>query len=68
MTLTKAMIPPEFIDLADGAPDYLDAITRQYTSHPAYYGYIYPVEQQARETGLIVRIRATKITLDAIHR
>lgn len=46
---------------------HLDAITRQYTRHPAYYGYIYPHEQQYRETRLICRIRASKITLDAIH-
>ena len=47
---------------------HLDAITRQYTTHPRYYGYIYPEAQRARETRLIARIHATKITLDAIHR
>jgi PPOX class probable F420-dependent enzyme len=53
--------------IEDGARDHLDQLTRQYTSHPHYYGYIYPVEQQAQETRIICRIHATKITLDAIH-
>lgn len=54
--------------ILDGSLAHLDAITRQYTRHPAYYGYIYPEGQRERETRLIVRIRATKISLDAIHR
>ena len=52
----------------EGAVAHLDDLTRQYTAHPQFYGYVYPVEQQACETRLIGRIRATKITLDAIHR
>ena len=52
----------------EGAIDHLDGLTRAYTGHPRFYGYVYPVEQQARETRLIGRIRAVKITLDAIHR
>lgn len=51
-----------------GALRHLDEITRQYTRHPSYYGYIYPVEQMARETRVICRLHARKITLDAIHR
>lgn len=47
---------------------HLDAITRQYTAHPSYYGYVYPKAQRGRETRLIARIHATKITLDAIHK
>jgi PPOX class probable F420-dependent enzyme len=54
--------------IEDGAVEHLDEITRQYTAHPQYYGYIYPCEQQARETRLICRIQATRITLDAIHK
>lgn len=50
-----------------GALAHLDEITRQYTTHPRYYGYIYPHEQSARETRLICRVHAAKITLDAIH-
>jgi PPOX class probable F420-dependent enzyme len=51
-----------------GALDHLDQLTRAYTQHPHYYGYIYPIEQQQRETRIICRIHARKITLDAIHR
>jgi PPOX class probable F420-dependent enzyme len=51
-----------------GALDHLDGLTRQYTDHPRYYGYVYPVEQRQRETRIICRIHARQITLDAIHR
>jgi PPOX class probable F420-dependent enzyme len=51
----------------DGALEHLDALTRQYTRHPAYYGFVYPLTQQARETRVICRIHARRITLDAIH-
>jgi PPOX class probable F420-dependent enzyme len=54
--------------IEDGAIEHLDAITRQYTAHPQFYGYVYPREQQARETRLICRLQATRITLDAIHK
>jgi PPOX class probable F420-dependent enzyme len=49
------------------AHDHLDALTRKYTSHPAYYGYVYPVAQRSRETRVICRIHARRVTLDAIH-
>jgi len=51
-----------------GALDHLDRITREYTEHPHYYAYIFPIEQEQRETRIICRIHASKITLDAIHR
>jgi PPOX class probable F420-dependent enzyme len=51
-----------------GAVDHLEQLTRAYTHHPHYYGYIFPLEQQQRETRIICRIRARKITLDAIHK
>jgi PPOX class probable F420-dependent enzyme len=51
----------------EGAVEHLDALTRTYTRHPAYYGHIYPLEQQGRETRVICRIQARRITLDAIH-
>ena len=54
--------------IEDGALEHLDEITRRYTAHPQFYGYVYPHEQRARETRLICRIHATKITLDAIHK
>ena len=52
----------------EGTIAHLDELTRQYTDHPRFYGYVYPVEQEAQETRLMGRIVATKITLDAIHR
>jgi PPOX class probable F420-dependent enzyme len=51
----------------DGALEHLDKLTRSYTRHPAYYGHIYPAAQRARETRVICRIHARRITLDAIH-
>ncbi|HEX5590598.1 MAG TPA: PPOX class F420-dependent oxidoreductase, partial [Candidatus Limnocylindrales bacterium] len=53
--------------VTDGALEHLDALTRKYTTHPGYYGHIYPAEQAARETRVIVRIHARRIQLDAIH-
>ena len=51
-----------------GAVEHLDEITRQYTKHPYYYGNVFPVEQHAKETRVICRLHAKKITLDAIHK
>jgi PPOX class probable F420-dependent enzyme len=51
----------------EGALEHLDRITRQYTSHPQYYGYVFPLEKRNHETRIICRIHARKITLDAIH-
>jgi PPOX class probable F420-dependent enzyme len=53
--------------VTDGALEHLDALTRKYTRHPRYYGYVYPAAQQAGETRVICRIHARRITLDAIH-
>ncbi len=54
--------------ILDGALDHLDALARRYTLHPAFYGYVRPIEQAALETRVIIRIHARRITLDAIHR
>jgi PPOX class probable F420-dependent enzyme len=51
----------------DGALEQLDRVTRKYTSHPCYYGHVYPADQQARETRIICRIHTGRVTLDAIH-
>ncbi len=51
----------------EGAVDHLDRLTRKYTRHPRYYGYIYPKEQRGCETRIVVRIRASRVTLDAVH-
>jgi PPOX class probable F420-dependent enzyme len=53
--------------VSDGAVEHLDTLTRKYTRHPCYYGHVYPLAQRARETRVIVRIHARRITLDAIH-
>jgi hypothetical protein len=54
--------------LEQGALEHLDGLTKRFTKHPAYYGYIYPITQQSKETRIICRIHAEKITLDAIHK
>ena len=51
----------------EGALSHLDRLTRKYTCHPQYYGYVYPTEQRERETRVICRIHACAITCDAIH-
>ena len=53
--------------VTEGAEAHLDALTRRYTRHPRFYGCVYPIEQRARETRVICRIHARRITLDAIH-
>lgn len=52
----------------DHAIEHLDRVTRKYTSHLEFYGYVYPREKQEQETRIICLIHAQKITLDAIHR
>jgi PPOX class probable F420-dependent enzyme len=54
--------------VTEGAEEHLDELTRRYTAHPSYYGFIYPVEQRDHETRVTVRIHARRVTLDAIHR
>jgi PPOX class probable F420-dependent enzyme len=53
--------------VTDGAGEHVDELTRRYTAHPRFYGYVHPVEQATRETRVICRILARRITLDAIH-
>ena len=53
--------------MSDGAVEHLDSLTRAYTTHPAFYGFVYPEAQRFRETRVIGRIHARRITLDAIH-
>jgi PPOX class probable F420-dependent enzyme len=50
-----------------GAIDHLDALTRDYTSHPCFYGHVYPEAQREREIRVTVRLHAHRITVDAIH-
>jgi PPOX class probable F420-dependent enzyme len=51
----------------EGAERHLDELTRRYTPHPRFYGFVYPVAQRERETRVIVRIQPRRVTLDAIH-
>lgn len=53
--------------VTDGAEAHLDDLTRTYTPHPGYYGWIYPQEQRDHETRVIVRIHPRRVTRDAIH-
>jgi PPOX class probable F420-dependent enzyme len=50
-----------------GAIDHLDALTRDYTSYPGFYGHVYPQAQRERETRVTVRLHAHRITVDGIH-
>jgi PPOX class probable F420-dependent enzyme len=52
--------------IEDGALEHLDRLTRRYTRHPCFYGYVYPAEQASLETRVICRIHDDKVTLDAI--
>ena len=51
----------------EAAVQQLDRLTRRYTSHPGFYGHVYPAEQAALEQRVVCRIRADRVTLDAIH-
>ena len=53
--------------ISSGAIAHLDTLTRSYTSHPCFYGYVYPLAQRDRETRVTVRVKARRITVDAIH-
>jgi PPOX class probable F420-dependent enzyme len=50
-----------------GAIGHLDTLTRKYTSHPCFYGHVYPEAQRERETRVTIRLHVHQITTDAIH-
>ncbi|MGZ4602574.1 MAG: pyridoxamine 5'-phosphate oxidase family protein [Kineosporiaceae bacterium] len=50
-----------------GAVAHLDDLTRLYTGHPSFYGHVHPLGQRERETRVVVRVHARRITVDAIH-
>lgn len=54
--------------ILERARDHLDRLTRRYTSHPSYYGHVYPAGRATRETRVTVRIHPRRINVDAIHR
>ena len=47
---------------------HLDELTRIYTSHPQFCGFVYPKEQAARETRVIAALHPIRVSVDAIHR
>ena len=51
----------------DGALEHLDQLTRAYTRHPCFYGYVHPLARMGRETRVICRLHARRVTVDAIH-
>ena len=53
--------------IEDGAVEQLDRVTRRYTRHPRFYGYVVLAEQASRETRITCRINPDHVTLDAIH-
>lgn len=51
-----------------GAVEHANLLTCRYTSKQRFYGDIHPVEQQQKETRVIVLIEPLKVSLDAIFR
>ena len=51
---------------ATGAEAHADKLTQRYTGKAHFYGDIYPVEQRAQETRVIVRVAPDKIACDAV--
>jgi PPOX class probable F420-dependent enzyme len=52
----------------DGAIEHADKMTQRYTRKQHFYGDIHPVEQQQRETRVIVKIAPVKVSVDAIFK
>ena len=44
-----------------GAETQLDELTRRYTGHPHYYGYLHPVAHRAGETRVVARLHPRRI-------
>ncbi|HVO44059.1 MAG TPA: PPOX class F420-dependent oxidoreductase [Aggregatilineales bacterium] len=55
---------------SSGASEHADKLTQRYSTSGKrrFYGDVYPVEQQSKETRVIVKIRPVKITLDAVFK
>ena len=51
-----------------GAVAHADRLTQRYTGKQHFYRDIYPPEQAAKETRVIVKIEPRKVSLDAIFR
>jgi PPOX class probable F420-dependent enzyme len=51
----------------EGALTHADKMAQKYTGHPHFYGFVYPLEMRDRETRVICRIHAKRVSLDAVH-
>ena len=54
--------------MTNGAEAHADKLTRRYTRKQHFYGDIYPVRQKHKETRVIVKVEAIKISVDAIFK
>jgi PPOX class probable F420-dependent enzyme len=54
--------------LSEGAAAHADILTQRYAGKCRFYGDIYPEQQRARETRVVIRIQPTKVSLDAVFR
>ena len=54
--------------VAAGAIEHLDALTRAYTRHPRFYGFVYREEFEGRERRVTWRMRPARVSVDAVHR
>ncbi len=52
----------------EGAHAHLDKLTTEYTANDHFYGAVAPLEQAQQETRIILRIKAKKVNLDAVHK
>jgi PPOX class probable F420-dependent enzyme len=53
----------------EGAEAHADKLTQRYCpGKQVFYGDIYPVEQQSKETRVVVKIQPLKVSLDAIFK
>jgi PPOX class probable F420-dependent enzyme len=52
----------------EGAAAHADRLTQRYTVKRRFYGDIYPVDQQDKETRVVVKIQPLKVSLDAVFK
>jgi hypothetical protein len=52
----------------EGAEAHADLLTQRYTGKQRFYSDVYPVEQQQKESRVIVTIEPIKVSLDAIFK
>src|SRR4029079_5000837 len=66
-TVRSLQVSGEVELITAGAVAHVDELTRKYTRHPGFYGWIYPVEQRTHETRVIFAIHTRRVTLHALH-